>query len=106
MTFGEEEVKEEHENVKKRFQEDRAKGVDVLLVEYLYLSELINVTIEQRLYERLGYSRTRFERHFGSLNSLRHVVAHPARSIITDEHSAKKLWERIDRLEEALFILG
>lgn len=104
MTFGKKE-KEKHEDVKKRYQEDKTTGVDTRFVEYLYLSNLINIIIERKLYERLGYSRTRFEKRLGSLNDLRHAVAHPARSIITDKHPVEKLWERIDRVEEALFIL-
>jgi hypothetical protein len=105
MTFGEKE-KEKHEDVKKRYQEDKTTGVDACFVEYLYLSDLINIIIKQKLYERLRYSRTRFEKSLGSLNDLRHAVAHPARSIITDKHPVEKLWERIDRVEEALFLLG
>jgi len=105
MTFGEKE-KEKHEDVKKRYQEDKTTGSDARFVEYLYLSDLINIILKQKLYERLGYSRTRFEKTLGSLNDLRHAVAHPARSIITNKHPVKKLWERINWVEEALFILG
>lgn len=105
MTFGEKE-KEKHEDVKKRYQEDKRTGADVGFVEYLYLSDLINIIIKQKLYERLGYSRTRFKKSLGSLNDFRHTVAHPARSIITDKHPVDKLWKRIDLIEEALFILG
>jgi len=105
MTFGATE-KEKHEDVKKRYQEDRMIGSDARFVEYLYLSDLINIIIKQKLYERLGYSRSRFKDSLGSLNDLRHAVAHPARSIITNTHPVEKLWERIDRVEEALFILG
>lgn len=105
MTFGEKE-KEKHEDVKKRYQEDIKTGVDVRFVEYLYLSDLINIIIKKKLYEPLGYSRTRFKKNLGSLNDLRNAVAHPARSIITDKHPVNKLWERIDWVEEALFILG
>jgi hypothetical protein len=105
MTLGEK-VTEKHEDVKKRYQADKAKGVEVPFVEYLYFSDLANIVIKKGLHEKLGYSRTLFEKNFGSLTDFRNVVAHPARSIITDEHSVKKLWERIDRIEEALFTLG
>lgn len=104
MTF-DADVKEKHDDVKIQYGNDKLKGVDVPLVQYLYLADLINITIEQKLYDRLGYSRTQFEKRLGSLNTLRHAVAHPARAIITDEHSVNQLWERIDRVEEALFIL-
>lgn len=105
MTF-ETKEKEKHEEVMKRYQQDKKTGSDASFVEYLYLSDLINIIIKQKLYDQLGYSRTRFENRLGSLNELRHAVAHPARSIVTDKHPVEKLWERIDRVEEALFILG
>ncbi len=105
MTFGEKE-KGKHEDVKKRYQGDKATGSDAHFVEYLYLSDLINIILEQNLYERLGYSKTSFGDKLGSLNDLRHAVAHPARSIITDKNPVERLWKRIDRIEEALFLLG
>jgi hypothetical protein len=106
MTFGGE-TKEKHESVKKRYEEDKALGVDTPFIEYLYLSDLIEIIGKKKLYEQLGYSSRRcFDKNLGSLNDLRNAVAHPARSIITDEKSVKNLWERIDRVEEALFLLG
>jgi hypothetical protein len=105
ISFGEN-AKEKHEDVLKRYEKDKALGVDAPLVEYLYLSDLINIISKKKLYERLGYSsRSCFDKNLGSLNDLRHAVAHPARSIITEEHPVEKLWERIDRVEEALFVL-
>jgi len=109
MTFGDkedEQHKEKHDVLKQRHQEDKAKGLDLPFIEYLYLSDMISVITKQGLYQKLRYSRSRFTEHFGSLNDLRNKVAHPNRSIVTDEDSAKKLWRRIDRIEEALFILG
>jgi hypothetical protein len=106
ITFAEN-TKEKHEDVLKRYEKDKSLGVDAPLVEYLYLSDLINIIGKEKLYERLGYSSRRcFDRRLGSLNDLRNAVAHPARSIITEEHPVEKLWERIDRVEEALFLLG
>ena len=98
-------TKGKHEDVKARYTSDKAKGYDVPFVEYLYLSDLINVMIEKRLYSKLGYSRTFFEKHFGSLNEFRHNIAHPARSIINRADSVNKLWNKIDHIEEALFKL-
>jgi hypothetical protein len=78
---------------------------DVCFVEYLYLSDLINIILKKKLCGRLGYSQTLFKNKLGALNDLRNAVAHPACSIITDKHPVDKLWERIDRVEEALFVL-
>jgi hypothetical protein len=105
MTFGRAESTK-YEEPQKRFQHDRANGIDLPLVEYLYLSDLIKVIIEQRLCARLGYTPDRFRGNFFSLNDLRHAVAHPTRSIVTHEYSAKQLWEKIDRVEEALFVFS
>lgn len=104
MTFGETD-KEKHKNVKARFKSDKAKGFEVPFVEYLYLSDLINIVIKKNLYSMIGYTRDSFKKSFGSLNDLRHDVAHPARSLVTSENSAEKIWNRIDRIEEALFRL-
>jgi hypothetical protein len=106
MIFGAKE-REKYEKVKERYQEDKMAGNDAHFVEYLYLSDMINIIAKQKLYEQLGYqSRTCFAKNLGSLNDLRHAVAHPSRSIVTDKHSVEKLWDRIDRVEEALFLLG
>jgi len=104
MTFGAS-VKAKHESVRQRYQVDKANGLEVSFVEYLYLSDLINIVAAKKLFSHLGFSsRRRFEECFNPLNPLRDVIAHPSRSLIADEMSCKKLWERIDSIEEALFI--
>jgi len=108
MTFGDEEdgqEKDKHSDVKQRYFADKKNGVDLPIMEYLYLSDLISVITKLRLYEQLGYSNRQFQKDLGSLNALRNQVAHPTRSIIVDECSPKRLWRRIDRIEEALFVL-
>src|SRR5205085_9952217 len=102
MTFGTD-TKEKHEDVKARYEEDKAKGVEVAFVEYMYLSDLINITTEKKLYSILGFSRKEFEKCFGSLNDLRNSVAHPARSIVSTSDSIQRSWGRVDRIEYASF---
>lgn len=104
MTFGDND-KEKYEALKNRYKQDKDKGVEVPFVEYLYLSDLINIVLEKDLHSAIGYSRKQFKNDFGALNDLRHSVAHPTRSIIVDEGSVSRLWRRIDRIEEALFKL-
>jgi hypothetical protein len=105
MTFGESDNPKFAE-VKDRYRTDKTKGVDVPFVEYLFLSDLINVIARKKLYSALGcQSRRQFDQDFGPLVKLRDAVAHPTRSIITDIDSCKKLWERIDRIEGVLFVL-
>lgn len=43
MTFGKEE-KEKHKDVKKRYQEAKNTGIDAPFVEYLYLTDLIDIS--------------------------------------------------------------
>ncbi len=104
LTFGKSD-NPKYQAVKGRYQEDKEKGVELPFVEYLYLSDLINVMINKKLHTLLGYNRTKFENVFGSLVSLRDIIAHPARSIITDTSSVEKLWNKIDNIESALFQL-
>ena len=103
MTFGEA-VKDKHENVKERFEEDRGKGIELAFVEYLYLSDLIDLVLRTDLYKDLGYTKKAFKK-VNSLNELRHAVAHPARSIVGNRDATTTLWRRIDRIEELLFQL-
>jgi len=88
--------------VKLRLWEDQDSGLDLPLVEYLYLSDLVDAALEKQLYTFLRYSRKDFERSFGSMVHMRDQVAHPVRSIIRDPHAVGKLWRRIQRIEEAL----
>jgi hypothetical protein len=105
MTFGASDNPKFAE-VKARYHADKTKGVDVPFVEYLFLSDLINVIAKKQLYNTLGcQSRKQFEQDFGPLIKLRDAVAHPTRSIISDADSCKKVWERIDRIEGVLFAL-
>jgi hypothetical protein len=105
MTFGTNE-NPKYADVKERYKSDKAKGVDVPFVEYLYLSDLFKVIRKRSLFDQLGYqSGGKFDDAFGPLVSLRDAVAHPTRSLITDPKSCKKLWEQIDQVEGVLFHL-
>lgn len=105
MTLGST-TKGKHEEIKKRYQDDKDNGTDLPLVEYLYLSDLVNVILSRKLHSHLGYSRTGFEKSLGSLSNLRHAVAHPARSIVAESGTVEKLWRRIERIEDAILRLG
>lgn len=98
------EVKQE---TKERYLADRKKGLEPDLIEYFYLSELINLIAKNKhLYTVLGYeSRNKFEKPFGKINKLRNQAAHPSRLLITSPHSIKNLWEKIEIVERCLFHL-
>ena len=104
MTFST--ANQKYEKVKERYRADKAKGVDVPLVEYLHFSDLIKVIRIRGRFDDLGYQNGRkYKKELGALVSLRDIVAHPTRSLITDLESCKKLWQRIDLVESVLFHL-
>ena len=90
-------------DIKERYTKDVAQGVDAPFLEYLYLSDLIKAACKFGIPELLGYSKKTFDKKLHQVNDLRHAVAHPTRSLITDELPPKLLWERVDTIEEALF---
>ena len=93
------------EETRDRYKADKDNGVDVPFVEYLYLSDLINMIAKKQLFKDLGYeSRKQFDKAFGPLNELRKNVCHPVRSLIAGEN-CDKLWGHINQLEEILFVL-
>jgi hypothetical protein len=75
LTFGTKE-NNKYDNVKKRYEEDKKEGNDVPFLEYLYLSDLINIITKKKLCELPGYAG--FAK-LGSLVSLRDAVAHRGR---------------------------
>ncbi len=113
MTFGGsdvaqggKEVKPKHVEVKRRFEADKDKGLEVPFVEYLYLTDMKSIVKKKRLFERLGYqSSNKFQSDLSPLIDLRHAVAHPTRSLVDGSRSFVQLWAEIDRIEELLFAL-
>jgi len=93
-------------DIKKRFIEDKAKGVDVPFVEYLYLTDLQNVMVKKKFVNQLGMSSTSAKKVLGALTEFRHRVAHPIRSILATDNPAAELWKRIDQIEALLFALA
>lgn len=92
--------------IRQRYDGDRAKGVDAPLVEYLYLSDLVNVVSRRKLFRPLGYgSRGKFESLCAPILELRNAAAHPVRSIVTTEHGCVQLWATLQNIEEVLFAL-
>jgi len=104
MTFGGPNMGK-YRAVKKRYEEDRASGVEADIVEYLYLSDFVDIVVAKGLYDMLGYSEGQFRESLKAIKDLRNMIAHPARSLVTGDHPVEWLWEGIDRIEEALFAL-
>ncbi len=83
--------------------QDRLDGTDRSLTEYLYLSNLVNVIAKRGLFGAIGYAARRpFETAFGRLNEVRHLVAHPVRSLVEHPADVRRLWEAVQTAETAL----
>ncbi len=98
-------VKDKHADIKKHYDGDKENGLDLPLVNYLYLSDIANVILSKKLFKHIGYSHTNFKDSIFPLCNFRHAVAHPARSIITGPDGVEKLWHRIENIEDALIRL-
>jgi CBS domain-containing protein len=93
-------------DIKERYASDQEKGLEPNLMEYLYLSDLINLVAKKHLYKELAYeSRTKFEDSLGSISDLRNQAAHPTRTLIASAESVSKLWDNIETVERCLFRL-
>ena len=89
-----------------RYITDKERGIESELMEYLYLSDLINIISKNNLYGVLGYpSRKKYGSSLGSINTLRNEVAHPTRTLISNITSIEKLWNKIEDIERILFRL-
>jgi hypothetical protein len=88
-----------------RYQVDKQAGVDLDFLEYVNFRDLVQIACKGKLYETIGYEKKQFTVGFGDLAELRNNIAHPVKSLIGSSNGVNQLWERIDRLEEALFRL-
>ncbi len=106
--ISEEEIEKyvQNKDAANRYFTDKERGIESELMEYLYLSDLINIISKNNLYGALGYpSRKRFGNSLGSINTLRNEVAHPTRTLISTSESIEKLWNKIEDIERILFRL-
>lgn len=91
------------------YLEDKEKGIEESITEYLHLSTLVNIIGKHHLYEPLGYkSRNQFENgehSFASLVDFRNSVAHPVKSLKGTSGTPSSLWKNIETCERALFRL-
>lgn len=97
--FFSEAIRPKHRDLKTRYDNDRRNSLELPIVEYLYLSDLVKIVRTKRLYTRLGFpSGGTFEDAFGRLVKLRDSVAHPVTSLITEAGSVKRLWSALNQI--------
>ncbi|MGH9424114.1 MAG: hypothetical protein ACRD3J_29340 [Thermoanaerobaculia bacterium] len=93
-------------DIRKRYEQDRARGVDAPLAEYLYLSDFVNIVARRKFFRLLGYeSRDQFLKVFAPIIDLRNAAAHPVRSLVTNEEACADLWSTLQKVDEVLFAL-
>jgi len=74
------------------------------LTAQLYLIDFFIIIENFDLYEKLGYSKKKWQ-DLRSINDLRHLVAHPTRSLLNKDNDVSRLWRRIGRIEDLTFRL-
>lgn len=84
------------------YEEDQELGVENNLVEYLYLSDLINICRKKTMYKKLKYSSATKFKELNTLNGLRRQVMHPVSAIIDRKNTLRKLSKRVGILKDAL----
>jgi hypothetical protein len=75
------------------------------LVEHLFLIDLFSIIEYFGIYLELGYSKTQWK-GLTSINDLRHLVAHPTRSLLNKDNDVNTLWKRIGKIEDLTFRLN
>jgi len=84
-----------------QIKKGRVENVDLEVLEYFYLKDLVNVIIENKgLIEKLGYrSREEVERSFDRLIEIRNRIAHPVRRLVTCDDDIKMLKESYNDIQ-------
>lgn len=95
---------EKHEGIE-RYRKDMEQGVENRLIEYLYFSDLLNITKWYKLWKQCGFRNAKEFNKLDSLIELRNYVMHPIKKMASEDFSMRKLSEKVVLLENALFQL-
>jgi hypothetical protein len=87
------------------YQELVQSDLENKLIEHLYLIDFFTIIEHFGLNTKLGYSKSKW-RELTTINDLRHLVAHPTRSLLDKNNDVNKLWRRIGRIEDLSFRLN
>ncbi len=87
------------------YKRDRSEGIDRNIIEYVYFKDLLNLVKKKELFKPLGYKNKKEFEKLNPLNSLRNDVAHPVKSLVTEDKPVSKLWKRIEIMKDALLRL-
>ena len=90
----------------KRYFEDRNNGLERGFMEYLYLTDLAYILKKYGLLKDLSLSNNKFDSYIKQINELRKIVAHPNKTLVSDENSLKRLKKGINAIENLLIFLS
>jgi len=86
-----------------RREVDRLKNNEISTIQYVDLSDLVDIVGKTNLWEKLSYpSKKRWEKEAKGLVELRHSIMHPVRSLVFDEESLADLRSREERLRNLI----
>ncbi len=75
------------------------------LIEHLFLIDFFSIIDHFGIFTKLGYSKNQWG-DLTSINELRHLVAHPTRSLLDKDNDVIRLWKRIGKIEDLTFRLN
>ncbi len=99
------ETNEKMKNILLHYKELAQLDLENKLIEHLYLSDFFNVIKHFDLVTKLGYLNNDWSELAG-INELRHLVAHPTRSLLDKGNDINRLWTRIEKIEDLNFRLN
>jgi CBS domain-containing protein len=86
-----------------RREVDRRSNNEISALQYLDLSDLVDIVGKKELYACIGYgSKKQWDKAAKGLVHLRNSVMHPVRYLVSDTDSVGKLLEREQRLQDLL----
>ena len=86
-----------------RREVDRRSNNEISALQYLDLSDLVEIVGKKDLYSCIGFSaKKHWDKAAGGLVELRNSVMHPVRYLVSDTESVRKLLAREQRLRDLL----
>lgn len=84
----------------KRYKADLKTGMNANLIEYLFLSELIQIFIKYRLHIKIGFNNERnLLSIYNSIHKIRNITAHSTKSLVHTKDDVKELYHVIQNIE-------
>lgn len=86
-----------------RWKSDKEDGLDLHITEYMYLSTMIDITIQSEpILENLGYEADQFKNITEGVNQLRNKVMHPTKTLARTQNELQEALNCLSRVEEII----